>query len=64
MAEVCPVIIGAPESDTVISGVVERAYTINVTSEDFCNPSSNFAIYYDGTAIYDGFFVYGGAGVI
>ena len=64
MAEVCPVIIGAPESDTIISGSVEKAYTIDPTSEDFCNPASSLVIYYNGNVNYDGEFVYGGVGIL
>lgn len=61
MAEVCPVIIGTPETDTIISGIEEPFYNILPTDEDFCNPASLNVIYYNGLATYNGQFLYGGA---
>ena len=59
MAESCPIIIGTPESDGIISGKVEPSYVIFPTSEDFCNPSSITVIIYDGSATFNGQFKFG-----
>ena len=71
MTEVCPVITpstepgssvsGSIEAGTLVSGKEEEAYTVWDVDPNFCNPESSLVIIYNGLAIFDGTFLFGGA---